>query len=250
MLSINNGVLLVPPGHALAAWNQDDARLHRWHPSKPLEELLQAAQEMEQDPRGSEEQLNVRDSSTMSGGNQMQGADKRGAEWISRMEERVCDSSGAQAPQIILLKIIGATATSNASTHLQATNVMTNDNSEWAVQVESSGGQHTLALELEQRACVLGIIIHQGTRGRTFTKMNVCATSENSTANVMELPQGEPEHRAWLNEPIRSKSIDLCCSQQYVAGTSGSAGLKYVELWRHLLEPEGEDTERASKRRW
>jgi hypothetical protein len=80
--------------------------------------------------------------------------------------------------------------------------------------------------------------------------MNVNATSEYSTANVIELPQGAPEHQAWLNEPIRNKSIDLCFSQQYVVGTSGSAGIKYVELWGYLLEPEGEDTERASKRRW
>ena len=162
----------------------------------------------------------------------------------------MCDESGAQAPPFILLTIIGATATSNASARLQATNVMTNDNSEWAVQVDSSGGQHTLALELEQPACVQGIIIHQGTRGRTFTKMNVNATGEHSIANVIELPQEAPEHQAWLHEPIRSKSIDLCFSQQYVAGTSGSAGIKYVELWGYLLEPEGEDTERASKRRW
>jgi hypothetical protein len=59
VININKGVLLVPPGHGLTAWNQNDARLQRWHHSKTLEELLQAAQEMEQDPRGSEEQLNV-----------------------------------------------------------------------------------------------------------------------------------------------------------------------------------------------
>jgi hypothetical protein len=69
---------------------------------------------MDQDPRGSEEQVSVRDPSTMSGWYQLQGDDKRGAEWISRLEERVCDGSGAQATQTILLTIIGATATSNA----------------------------------------------------------------------------------------------------------------------------------------
>jgi hypothetical protein len=77
--------------------------------------------------------------------------------------------------------------------------------------------------------------------------MNVCATGENSTVNVMELPQGELGHRAPLIEPIISESINLSFSQQYVAGISGLAGLQYVELWGHLLEPEGEDTERASK---
>lgn len=125
----------------------------------------------------------------MNAWSQMPGADKRGAGMISWAEGDGCGSSGSITPQITSLTIIAAKATSCVSTGYQSQNVLNNDASEWAVQVNNDKGLHKITLQLDQRAIVAGIAIHQGTRGRTFTRMHVCASGDHSTANEVKLPR-------------------------------------------------------------
>ena len=202
-----------------------------------------AAEVTSQEPRPGQEPL------TVNAWSQMPGADKRGAGMISWAEGDGCGSSGSITHQITSLTIIAAKATSCVSTGYQSQNVLNNDASEWAVQVNNDKGLHKITLQLDQRAIVAGIAIHQGTRGRTFTRMHVCASGDHSTANEVILPPGTSSLRTWLAEPITCDSIDLCFSQEHVHGTRGAAGLRHVELGGYLLEPEDGDKGRAAKRR-
>jgi hypothetical protein len=127
-----------------------------------------------------------------------------------------------------LLVIIGARVTSVAAKKkYEAINAIKANNEEWAVQVDSHGGQHTLTLELEQRARVLGIGISHGTRGRVFTQMRVHSESMNRDDNLVTLPLGQKEYSTCLTTPIEGQMIHVQFSQNSVVGDSGSAGLKY-----------------------
>ena len=168
---------------------------------------------------------------------------------ISRAGGVAGEGGGDSESQLPTLMTIGARATSQTSLKYQAQNVLKNDDTEWAVQVDSDGGVHRITLQLAQRARVLAIAINQGTRGRFFTMMNVCEAGGHSTANVVNLPPETSTFGCWLTEPITCTSIDLCFSQEHVVGAKGSAGLRHVEVGGYLLESEDGDEGRATKRR-
>ena len=168
---------------------------------------------------------------------------------ISRAGGVAGEGGGGSESQLPTLMTIGARATSQTSLKYQAQNVLKNDDTEWAVQVDSDGGVHRITLQLAQRARVQAISINQGTRGRFFTMMNVCEAGGHSTANVVNLPPETSTFGLWLTEANACTSIDLCFSQEHVVGAKGSAGLRHVEVGDYLLESEDWDEGRATKRR-
>jgi hypothetical protein len=150
--------------------------------------------------------------------------------------------------QIIPLTIIGARATSNASSKLQAHNVLTMDRTEWAVQVDSTKGLHTLTFELESTATIVEVYIQHGSRGRTFTMMDVRKSGDNSSINVAALPPG-PSCTFRLADSVTSNLINLLFDPQHVTGNSCAAGLQYVSMKGYIPEPADENSGRAAKRR-
>jgi hypothetical protein len=114
VLGIQGGVLLVPSGHALAMWDPNDARLSRWHPSKPLEELLQVVREMDLDPSRGEEQSSIEDPSMHWPQDQsvMLPNGKRPAADMATAGEQVRQVIKDEQAQIQYLKPAGAKASS------------------------------------------------------------------------------------------------------------------------------------------
>jgi hypothetical protein len=92
---------------------------------------------------------------------------KRGADLIATAGEKVHVLLGNEQtePRCGYLEAVSAQAStgSTVAPKYVATNAITTNECEWAVQVDDSGGQHTFIIQLEQCACVLGISLRLGT---------------------------------------------------------------------------------------
>ena len=176
VLDIQGGILLVPSGHALAMWDPKDARLSRWHPSKPLEELLQVVREMDLDPSRGEEQSSIEDPSMHWPQDQsvMLPNGKRPAADMATAGEQVRQTIKDEQAQIQYLKPARAKASScmnkDRFSEAHVNNWSLED--EWATQVDDKG-DITLRLTFEQKVCVLGMSLGHGTQGREFTCVTV-----------------------------------------------------------------------------
>jgi hypothetical protein len=254
VLGIPSGVLLVPPGHDLATWDQNDARLSKWHPSKPLAELLLAAREMDLDPLRSEKQWSEWDPSMNWPQDQMAASpnSKRPAADMASAGEQVRQVIDREKALIQYLRPAGADASSCMNRErFPATNVNNwSQSDEWVTQVDAQGNI-TLMIKFEQKVCALGMSLGHGTQGRNFTCVKVSESNEDQKCNQIDLPQATEEARdfsTWFQIPIEGHEIVLTFNMHSVIGDKGAPGLAYVALVGYMVESEDDGTGQRKKK--
>jgi hypothetical protein len=255
VLDIQGGILLVPSGHALAMWDPKDARLSRWHPSKPLEELLQVVREMDLDPPRGEEQSSIEESSIHWPQDQsvLLPNGKRPAADMATAGEQVRQTIKDEQAQIQYLKPARAKASScmnkDRFSEAHVNNWSLED--EWATQVDDKG-DITLRLTFEQKVCVLGMSLGHGTQGREFTCVTVSENKKEDGIRI-DLPPATSETRdftTWFQHSVEGREIVLTFNMNSVIGDRGAPGLAYVALVGYMVGSEkGEPGKKAKKNR-
>jgi hypothetical protein len=229
VLDIQGGILLVPPGHALATWDPKDARLSGWHPSKPLEELLKVVRAMDLDPSRGGEQSSLeappiqrqQDQSTqgedVSWADLAESADRQRSDqaekqstapaesvrmecsWLSELHKRPAQdmAKASEAMRVLRAK------ESNDPQLLRA--VEANANNTYSVEFEAMNatlenenewmtkaeatGPITFKIQLAQKARVVGLWLLHGTHGKLFTQVEVKVMGGHQKSTMVIIPQ-------------------------------------------------------------
>ena len=269
VLGIQGGVLLVPSGHALAMWDPNDVRLSRWHPSRPLEELLQEVREMDPvDPKAAQNEIGSwadQSQSPRSDPAEDQNAGpaervrmecsweseltKRPAQDMATVSEAMRELRARENNDPRLLQTVEANANSTHSIEFNAINATRVNENEWITKAEATG-PITFTIRLAQKARVVGIWLRHGEQRKIFTQVEVTTKDGSHESNLVIIPPndaGNRPHYAWLQHPIQGKLFELIFNADSAHGSSGSAGLKYVALAGYVSD-EGEK-ERKKKRK-
>jgi len=229
VLDIQGGILLVPPGHALATWDPKDARLSGWHPSRPLEELLEVVRAMDLDPSRGGEQSSLeappiqrqQDQSTqgedVSWADLAESADRQRSDqaekqstapaesvrmecsWLSELHKRPAQdmAKASEAMRVLRAK------ESNDPQLLRA--VEANANNTYSVEFEAMNatlenenewmtkaeatGPITFKIQLAQKARVVGLWLLHGTHGKLFTQVEVKVMGGHQKSTMVIIPQ-------------------------------------------------------------
>jgi hypothetical protein len=229
VLDIQGGILLVPPGHALATWDPKDARLSGWHPSKPLEELLKVVRAMDLDPSRGGEQSSLeappiqrqQDQSTqgedVSWADLAESADRQRSDqaekqstapaesvrmecsWLSELHKRPAQdmAKASEAMRVLRAK------ESNDPQLLRA--VEANANNTYSVEFEAMNatlenenewmtkaeatGPITFKIQLAQKARVVGLWLLHGKHGKLFTQVEVKVMGGHQKSTMVIIPQ-------------------------------------------------------------
>jgi hypothetical protein len=203
VLQVTNGVLLVPPNHALASWSQDDVRLQRWHPGKPLEELVQSARAMDQD-KEHEEQPHI----DLDMGEEDE-APAEGEDGFTEQVKKAIAAMNKEHPSQVLTPIHV-----EASSHFgnnRVENALKQGKDEWVVGLDYKDQSRTtfVKIQFERRMEVtaIGTLPRQGPGTRIFTEMQVHTLTKEMPGNRIALPNTRDLHLARLPQSFISDGV-------------------------------------------
>ena len=225
VLQVGNGVLLVPPGHVLTTWSQDDARLKGWHPSMSLEELVQSARAMDQDQEHEERP---------STGLEMAPAEVAPAEgggFKMQIMRAIATMGEVKSSQVL----IPARVESNTSFgKLQVGNAFMDNGEEWSAGLDYADpcGAIWILVTLDQEVTVTGIgtLPRQSPATKIFTRMQVQTPDTEMPENRLLIPEDRRLHIAQLPQSITSKAIRIVFDKKAVIGDGDPPGFRGMVL--------------------
>jgi len=250
-------------------WDPNDVRLSRWHPSRPLEELLQEVREMDPvDPKAAQNEIGSwadQSQSPRSDPAEDQNAGpaervrmecsweseltKRPAQDMATVSEAMRELRARENNDPRLLQTVEANANSTHSIEFNAINATRVNENEWITKAEATG-PITFTIRLAQKASVVGIWLLHGEHGKIFTQVEVKAKDGSQKRNLVIIPPkdaGNRPHYTWLQHPIQGKQFELIFNADSAHGTSGSAGLKFLALAGYVSD-EGEREKKKKKK--
>jgi hypothetical protein len=225
VLQVGNGVLLVPPGHVLTTWSQDDARLKGWHPGMSLEELVQSARAMDQDQEHEERP---------STGLEMVPAEVAPAEgggFKMQIMRAIATMGEVKSSQVL----IPARVESNTSFgKLQVGNAFMDNGEEWSAGLDYADpcGAIWILVTLDQEVTVTGIgtLPRQSPATKIFTRMQVQTPDTEMPENRLLIPEDRRLHIAQLPQSITSKAIRIVFDKKAVIGEGDPPGFQGMVL--------------------
>jgi hypothetical protein len=236
VFQVTDGVLLVPPGHALTAWSQDDVRLTRWCPGKPLEELLQSARVMDQDPqnpdaRQPEDLEMVR----------VEEAPAEGNAFATQIMNAIAAMGEANSSQVLTLNQVEAS--SSFGRH-SVGNAIQDNTDEWAVGLSYTDSCCLIWVRIMlpqiMTVTAIGILPRQSSDTKMFTVIQVQTSEKEMPDNRFIIPESRKLHIAQLPTEITSQEIRILFDKNGITGAGDPPGLRGLALLGR--RPEVENT--------
>jgi hypothetical protein len=226
VLQVSNGVLLVPPGHVLTVWSQDDVRLKGWHPRKPLEELLQSARAMDQDPKEHEERQPKGLEMTME-----EEAPAEGEAFSVQIMNSIATMGEVNSSQVLTPARVES---SSSLGRFQVENAFSDSDDEWSVGLDFKEPYGSIWIQItfekEMTVTAIGILPRQSPTTKIFTTMQVQTPETEMPNNRLHIPEERKLHIAQLPQNITSQVIRIVFDKNGIAGEGNPQGLRGLVL--------------------